>query len=92
MRDQLCRAALSSMNNMAEGFARRTDRDFAHFLDIARGSLAETQSILYVAHDVGYLTDEDFDRLHRSAGEIIGMVIRLTAYLRHGRTGRKLGA
>ncbi len=57
LRDQLCRAAVSSMSNIAEGFAKKSDRDFAHFLDIARGSAIEVQSLLYVALDVGYITE-----------------------------------
>jgi four helix bundle protein len=83
IRDQLCRAALSGMSNIAEGFARHTDRDFAHFLDIARGSLCETQSLFYVARDIGYISDEEFEHLHGIAGRAIRMVTRLTAYLRN---------
>ena len=55
LRDQVCRAAVSAMSNIAEGFARGSDKDFAHFLDIARGSSLEVQSLLYVALDVGYI-------------------------------------
>jgi four helix bundle protein len=49
LKDQICRAAVSSMSNIAEGFGRNSNKDFAHFLDIARGSAMETQSLLYVA-------------------------------------------
>lgn len=55
LRDQICRAAVSSMSNIAEGFSRNSDRDFAHFLDIAKGSVLEVQSLLYVASDLGYI-------------------------------------
>jgi four helix bundle protein len=58
LRDQLCRAAVSSMSNVAGGFARTSDKDFAHFLDVARGSVMEVQSLLYVALDVGYIDEE----------------------------------
>lgn len=43
------------MNNIAEGFERRTSKDFGHFLDIAKGSSGEVRSILYLAEDRGYL-------------------------------------
>ncbi len=49
MRDQIRRAAVSIMLNIAEGFARKTDREFAQFLVIAHGSAAEVQAALYVA-------------------------------------------
>lgn len=45
LQDQLRRAAVSSMSNIAEGFARKSDREFAHFLDIAKDSATEVQSL-----------------------------------------------
>ena len=50
------RAVVSAMSNIAEGFARKTDRDFAHFLDMVRGSCSDVQSLLYIALDVGHLS------------------------------------
>jgi four helix bundle protein len=82
-RDQICRAAVSSMSNVAEGFARKSDRDFAHFLDIARGSAIEVQSLLYVALDVKYIGQNDFDRLYKSAGETASLISGFTSYLRN---------
>jgi four helix bundle protein len=55
------------MSNIAEGFARKGDRDFARFLDISRGSSVEVQSILYVAMDAGYIRREEFEKLYRIA-------------------------
>lgn len=52
---QLRNAAVSIMSNIAEGFGRSSDKEFARFLDIARGSTFETQSLLHVARDVSYL-------------------------------------
>jgi four helix bundle protein len=65
LRDQICRASVSSMSNIAEGFARKSDREFARFLDIAKGSVTEAQSLLYVALDVDYIARPEFDRLHK---------------------------
>lgn len=56
LRDQLRRSSISVMSNIAEGFARRTDKEFANFLGIAHGSVAELQSQLYIAFDQKYLT------------------------------------
>ena len=81
-RDQLRRAAVSSMSNIAEGFARKSDREFARFLDMARGSVVEVQSLLYVASDVHYIETHDFDRLSRLADETASLIGGLTTYLR----------
>ena len=83
-RDQICRAAVSSMSNIAEGFARKGDREFARFLDIAKGSTTEVQSLLYVALDVGYVAREDFDRLYKLAAAAVSLISGLTSYLRQG--------
>ena len=83
LRDQICRAAVSSMSNVAEGFARRSDRDFAHFLDIARGSVMEVKSLLYVALDVGYLEKSEFERLYETADETAALISGFTSYLRY---------
>lgn len=57
-RDQIQRASVSSMNNIAEGFERRTAKDFGHFLDIAKASSGEVRSMLYLAEDRKYLSAE----------------------------------
>ncbi len=83
LKDQVCRAAVSSMSNVAEGLARKSDRDFAHFLDVAGGSAVEVQSLRYVALDVGHLTPRDFQRLHKMAQDTASLKNGLTSYLRH---------
>lgn len=60
---QIQRAAVSIMSNIAEGFERRSRADFQRFLDIARGSCGEVRAQLYIAADVGYLTETQFTEL-----------------------------
>lgn len=59
--NQIQGAAVSSMANIAEGFARKGNREFIQFLFISKSSAAEVQSHLYVALDRGYITQEPFD-------------------------------
>jgi len=54
-RNQIQSACISVMNNIAEGFERRTKKDFAHFLDLSKGSSGEVRSMLYLAEDRNYL-------------------------------------
>ena len=57
LRDQLQRAIISVGSNIAEGFDRSSDKDFAHFLTIAKSSIAESRSQLYSALDLEYVTE-----------------------------------
>ena len=60
LRDQIQRAAVSSMSNIAEGFDCESKTEFGRFLGIARRSSVEVQSLLYVALDVGYISEPEF--------------------------------
>ena len=62
-RSQIQSAAVSVMNNIAEGFERRTKKDFAHFLDLSKGSSGEVRSMLYLAEDRRYLAKSAAERL-----------------------------
>ena len=82
LRDQIRRSGVSIMANIAEGHGRRSDKEFANFLNIAHGSVAETQSHLYIAVDLGYLKQEEFNKLYSLLDEISRMVMGLSQHLR----------
>ena len=67
LRDQMQRAVVSIMANIAEGFDSRSDQEFIRFLGYAFRSASELQSHLYVARDQAYLAHNDFDRLYADA-------------------------
>ena len=67
--DQLRRACYSVPLNIAEGSARRGSREYRRFLDTAWGSLAEVQTVLAIARDIGYLRPAEFGRLEALATE-----------------------
>ena len=62
-REQIQRASVSVMNNIAEGFERRTNNEFKHFLFMAKGSCGEVRSMLYAALDLKMITEEIFNEL-----------------------------
>ena len=75
LKDQIRRAAVSSMSNIAEGFERGRPSEFHQFLSIAKGSCAELRTQLYVALDVGYINLTTFEDLMAQAidvGQILG--------------------
>lgn len=73
-RDQLQRASISIMNNAAEGFERRGNKEFQYFLSIAKGSCGEVRSMLYLAHDLKYITNQEFNELSTLSTEISRML------------------
>jgi four helix bundle protein len=79
--NQIQDAAVSSMSNIAEGFARRSNREFIQFLYISKSSAAEVQSQLYVALDQGYITQEDFDNIYNEAEIVSKMDSGFIKYL-----------
>jgi four helix bundle protein len=70
LRDQMRRAVVSGMSNIAEGFERGKPAEFQHFLSITKASCAELRSQLYVAQDAGYVDAQTFDSLHQQADEV----------------------
>ena len=69
-KDQIQRASVSIMNNIAEGFERSSDAEFKRFLFIAKGSCGEVRSMLYLAKELNYITNGEFRRFYQKAIEI----------------------
>jgi four helix bundle protein len=82
LRDQMKRASVSIMANIAEGHGRRTATEFANFLNIARGSAIELQSHLYVALDLNYINENEFKKTYVMLDEVSKMTLSLAQYLR----------
>ena len=80
--DQIQRASVSVMSNIAEGFGYKSDKQFIHYLNISRSSGYEVQSLLYVALDVGHINDATFERLYTLAEDAISKIAGLQRYLR----------
>ncbi|MBB6431681.1 four helix bundle protein [Algisphaera agarilytica] len=70
LRDQIRRAAISVMSNIAEGFDRRSRAEFKQFLGIAKASCAEVRAQLYIALDAGYVDRDEFARFKHQAMEV----------------------
>jgi len=83
--DQTRSSAVSIMANIAEGFARRTNKEFINFLGVAHASTAEFQSHLYVALDQHYMSDKDFKVLYHKAEEISKMIQGFINYLKNSK-------
>ena len=73
-KDQIRRASLSICNNIAEGFERRSNNEFKHFLYIAKGSCGEVRSMAHVALKCNYINKVEFESLHDKALEISKML------------------
>jgi len=87
LRDQVQRASVSTMANIAEGFERGGDREFVQFLSNSKGSCGEVKSHLYVALDQGYVTQLSFDQLYAKADEVGRLVGGFMSYLRQSQLG-----
>ncbi len=79
---QMRRAAVSVSSNIAEGSSRSSRADFARFVELAVGSLYELLSQAYVARKQGFLSEDDFRKLHSAAEDLIRMSSGLRNHLR----------
>jgi four helix bundle protein len=81
IKDQMLRSSLSISSNIAEGFGRKSKKDFARFLLIAMGSTEELRSQIRFARDTGLIKDSDFNSVHEKLLEIGKMITGLRKYL-----------
>jgi len=69
-KNQIQRAVISISNNIAEGFERRSNKEFIHFLYIAKGSCGEVRSMIYIAEELDYISKKEFNNLYDRLIEI----------------------
>lgn len=69
-KDQIQRAVISICNNIAEGFERKSNKEFGYFLYISKGSCGEVRSMLYVAKELDYISEIQFEKMHTLSSEI----------------------
>jgi four helix bundle protein len=91
LRDQIRRAAVSVLSNIAEGFERSRDRELLHFLSIAKGSCGEVRAQLYVALDQAYIHQGQFQELTEQAMEVSRLLSGFMKYL-HASNRQKMKA
>lgn len=95
LRDQMRRAAVSVMSNIAEGFESRTQALFSDYLGRAKGSAGELRAQLYVALDAGYVSQDEFTQLSSQAASCSRMISRFISYIDtqpNTRRGVKVGS
>jgi four helix bundle protein len=81
-KNQIMRAAVSVPSNIAEGFERDGKNEFINFLSIAKGSLGELKTQIYLALDFGYISEEQFKGIYAEIAGISAMIGKLMKYLR----------
>ncbi len=80
-KDQIQRAAVSIMNNIAEGSEYQSDATFIRYLNIAKGSCAEVKSMLYLCEDLGYCNKEKRERLQAQLLSLSSGIYKMIVYL-----------
>ena len=77
-KDQIQRAAVSIMNNIAEGFESESDAKYMNFLNISRGSYGEVRSMLYLCEDLGFCTKNKSEHLQTQLRKITAGIVKLS--------------
>ena len=74
LKEQMRRAVVSIPTNIAEGFERRSRKEYLNFLNIAKGSTGEIRSLLYVAFEIGYINETEHQYLREKARFLSGSI------------------
>ena len=82
LKDQIQRASVSIMSNIAEGFGSGSDKHFINFLNYSYRSCSEVQSLLFVSLDLNYIDKAKFDELYNECSKIHGLIGGLIKYLK----------
>ncbi len=82
-KDQITRAGISVMNNISEGFCRKTDSEFSYSLNVSKGSAGEVKSMLYIAEDLGYIDSDMVSELKNKTQRLINSLGTFMKYLKH---------
>lgn len=90
LKDQIRRASVSVMSNIAEGFESQTQAQFIRYLGIAKASVAEVRSQLYVAIDQKYITQAEFQRAFDLSYKTLRKIVRFSAYLESNSSARQI--
>ena len=90
LRDQMRRASVSIMSNIAEGFEGQTQAMFIKYLGYAKGSAGELRAQLYIARDQGYITEEDFTTMFSTTEICSRQLTRLIQYLESQLNARRV--
>ncbi len=81
LKDQIRRASVSIIANIAEGYGRKSKKEFANFLNMSHGSAAEVQCHLYIALDQKYIDPKEFEELYKETEEVSKMIQGFMSYL-----------
>ncbi len=90
LKDQIRRASVSVMSNIAEGFESHTQALFINYLGRAKASAGEVRSQLYIALDKGYITQEQFNEAYELADKASRQIYRFMVYLESQPNARRI--
>jgi four helix bundle protein len=91
LKDQIRRAAVSVMSNIAEGYESRTDTQFTNYLGSARGSAGEVRAQLYIALDQKYISSDQFKAAYELADKASRQIANFIKYLETNPRPRRVG-